>query len=131
MVELKRATSDFSNVGVIASPMAAFDTSCLNSVAQTKSVTVTGSFLDGSDVKIGPYPGCKFATTANGIYADSILLTGYGANFNIGLYTQVRTDSVADYSGIIPVMGGGDTLGINIVAVIVNSSPSLILRSIM
>ena len=73
----------------------------------------------------------KFATTANGIYADSILLTGYGANFNIGLYTQVRTDSVADYSGIIPVMGGGDTLGINIVAVIVNSSPSLILRSIM
>ncbi len=125
LVELKRATSDFSNVGVIASPMAAFDTSCLNSVAQTKSVTVTGSFLDGSDVKIGPYPGCKFATTANGIYADSILLTGYGANFNIGLYTQVRTDSVADYSGIIPVMGGGDTLGINIVAVIVNSSPQL------
>lgn len=125
LVELKRATSDFSNVGIIASPMAAFDTSCINSTVQTKSATITGSFLDGSDVKIGPYPGCKFAMTADGTYSDSIILSGYGANFNIGLYTQVRTDSVADYSGAIPVIGGGDTLAVNIVAVIVNSSPQL------
>jgi hypothetical protein len=120
VVELARPHTNNSDIGLYAPPVS-FDTVCVNSSSAPDSFAVSGMFLDGSKVTVGPAKGYSFATSVNGTYTDSIRITKYGASFKQLVYIKFNPQSAGVY-GSIPVKGGGaNAYSIPVTAVAVNN----------
>lgn len=125
-IELSRPDADLSDVGLVASTLAPFDTICYTAESLPQSFILSGHFLDGSDIVVGPYPNFKFATTANSTYLDSLILGGYGTSINSAIFVKfVPASKEVLVNGLIPVTGGGNTLTVPVIARSVNSLPSV------
>ena len=114
--------SDFGNV-------------CINSNSITKTFSLTGSLLDGSNVTIGPLSNFSFSTQTSGPFTNSLtLVSGSGAvpNYNSGnipnviIYVRFTPTTINNYNGLLPISGGGaPSINIQVIATGVNSIPSV------
>jgi hypothetical protein len=96
-----------NNVGLFASDALSFDTVCTLNASLAKSVVISGAFLDGSDVAVGPFTGYKFSFFADSAFNDSLVISNYGTSFEDSIYVQFNpTDSIS-YNGDCPISGGG------------------------
>jgi hypothetical protein len=121
VVELTRPRADKADVGLYAAPLS-FDTVCVNTSNILDSFFVSGMFLDGSKVTIGPALGYSFAKSADGPYTDSLKITKYGAAFKQLVYIKFHPENAGIY-GSIPVKGGGaNAYFIPVTAVAVNNA---------
>lgn len=126
VVELSRPNADLSGIGFSATPITQFDTLCINSISKPKTFTVSGAFLTGSTVTVGPLKGFKFSENIDGIYKDSIIISNIAGSFSKQLFIKFYSGSSGNYSAGIPVKGGGvSTFGLPVIAAAVNSSPAL------
>ena len=98
--------------------LTAFGAICLNVTAGPNSFTITSNALLAGNINVGPLNGYSFATTANGVYANSLSLTqpGGGAAYFQTIYVKFTPLAVQSYNGNIPVNGGGAPLSINVFA---------------
>ncbi|HRI20038.1 MAG TPA: SprB repeat-containing protein, partial [Panacibacter sp.] len=128
IIELTRPNWDQSNVGVFCSPVPAFDTVCINGSVKAKSFLVSGSFLNGSALKIGPLNGYRFSLDSEGVYSDTITISNYGTSINKTVYVKLVTSTTGTFSGNLPVRGGiGSTspVYVSLNGTVINSSPIL------
>ncbi len=126
LVEFARPKSDLSDVGLIASPLAAFDTICYNGESAANSFVLSGHYLDGTRVTVGPFRNYKFSVSANGTYTDSVIFEEYGTTINSTIFVKFNPDGKEVISkGSIPVRGSGFTLLVPVSATSVNSLPAI------
>lgn len=115
IAELTRPHANNADVGFSASPLS-FDSICVNS-ASTQPFTVSGLFLNGDRVVVGPLNGFSFSDSADGTYPDSLIIKKYGASFKQNIYVKFNPVQPGNYDGSIPVRGGGaDTLNVSVTA---------------
>jgi hypothetical protein len=120
VVELTRPRPNNVDVGLYASPTA-FDTICVNSTA-IDSLTVSGMFLNGSKVTVGPGNGCTFATSFNGPYTDSLIIKKYGASFKRLVFVKFDPKSAGALGSVGLRGGGANSFIIPVNAVAVNNA---------
>lgn len=126
IVELSRPAADLSNVGLFVSTPPVFDTICLGSTPQVKDFTLNGSFLNGTNVVVGPLAGYTFSTSATGVFNNTLSISGYGTFFNQQIFIKFNPAVAGVYSTVIPVTGGGaNTLSFPVKGVCVNTAPIL------
>jgi hypothetical protein len=106
LVELARPHANNADLGLFATSPVDFDTLCLDSSA-IRSFTVTGLFLDGSKITVGPLKGFKFSLDSDGRYMDSLKITGYGASLKKTIYVLFNPASTGSHNGNVIVKGGG------------------------
>jgi len=125
VIELVKAGFDTSRTGFSAAPVF-FDTICYTSVSKSQSTKLKGIFLDGSDVKVGPAAGFRFAErNEDDAFEDSIIIRNYGSNFGQTIYIIFKPVAPGNYNNI-PVTGGGvEMFSIPVSAVALNSKPHL------
>lgn len=124
MVELSRPEQ--SAIGFITSPVAGFDTVCLNSVNVAKTFVLNASGLNGTVVQVGPLNGFTFSTSDSGSYSSTLTYASYGTTINATVYVKINTGTEGNFSGNIPITGGGVTsANVNVNGVVLNTSPIL------
>ena len=128
VVEVSKSGNDQSKAAFTATSLNVFDTLCYTPAAVTKaqSFVLSGAFLDGSDVKIGPAAGFRFAeVNDSNAFQDSIVIKGYGSSLQKTIYVIFKPPYAGNFN-IIPVTGGGaQQLNVPANATAVNSSPDL------
>lgn len=126
VVELAKPGQTLSKSGFSATSPAPFDTICYTAMSDIHSFTLTGSFLDGSPVKVGPVAGFQFASTSvDSALQDSLIINSYGSGFQQTVYVRFKPSAAGNYN-IIPVTGGGTTkFDVPVSAVALNSSPDV------
>lgn len=126
VVELTRPNASNTNIGLATGTLTAFDTICVNSISPAQPVTVSGMFLNNSQVTIGPSKGFKFSTSQDAAYSDSVIINNYGASFKQVIYIEFAPAAAGTFNNAIPVKGGGvQTVYLNAKATALASSPQL------
>lgn len=125
LIELTRSSGNLSNVGLFTSPVSTFDDVCIKDSSTARLFTLTGAFLDGSDVVVGPLSGYSFSLSSNGPYSDSLIISNYGASVNYTIYVKLSAQEPGLYSGVVPIYGGGYFTSVELSGMVVNSSPQL------
>ena len=90
-----------------ASTLTSFGVNCLNAVAGPNSFVVTGTYLNASDVVVGPLAGYTFSSSAAGSFDDSLVITQSGGSFTDTVYVKFTPTAVQSYNGTISIIGGG------------------------
>jgi hypothetical protein len=112
LVEFERPDAFVNNNGLFASNFLSFDTMCVNTTTASKSVVLSGAFLNSSNVVVGPINGYQFSFVADSLFRDSLVIGNYGSAFRDTIYVRFKpTDSVC-YNGNCPISGGGVPNGI-------------------
>lgn len=125
-VELSKPKADFSDTGFTVTGAPVFDTTCYNGVSAAGTFLLSGHFLDGSNIIVGPLRGFKFSTSLNGVYYDSLIFNNYGSSLTQNIYVKFYPVGIKTYQGNIRVRGGNTrTAYLFIKAASVNSSPAL------
>lgn len=126
-VELSRPAFTSTSPAMFATDIPTLDTTCFNGVSASKYFVLSGYYLDGTPVSIGPLAGFKFALGDSDLYTDSLTITGYGTNINRTVYVKFYPSAAQTYQGNILVKGGGISAGINVFAkaTAINSLPNL------
>ena len=125
IVELSRSGNGVTGSTLSYSNALIFDTICITSTPDPLAVSITGLYLDNSNVVVGPLKGFSFATARDGVYSDSIIIS-QGAKFTQSLYVKFRPDAPGSYSGNIPVYGGGASkISLPVSAAAMNSAPDV------
>lgn len=106
VVELARPHANNADVGFAANALV-FDSLCVNSVSDPQPLTVSGLFLNGQKVTIGPLKGFSFSVAQDSTFADSLNIMQYGASFKQTVYVKFNPVQAGSYNGYIPVKGGG------------------------
>lgn len=126
VVELSRNGTAGSGSALFYSDPLTYDTICVNSSSYAQNVTVSGQLLNNTPVTVGPLNGYSFSLAADGTYADSLIISDYGATFTHSVFIKFNPLQARSYSGTIPVKGGGATkLNIPVTAASVNANPVL------
>lgn len=110
-------TSDNSNVievattvntdpSLSATALTAFGAVCIDSEDGPETFTITGAFLTEDNVVVGPLDGYTFSTD-DVTYLDTLNLDQAGGTYSQVIYVKILPSVVGDYSGNIPVSGGG------------------------
>lgn len=108
VVEFARPNKNISNTGIFATAVSApFDTICINSISPPKGVTLSGAFLTTRKIVVGPKPGFSFALSADGPFRDTVIIGNIDAYFKKDVFIRFNPATPGDYSGDIPVKGGG------------------------
>ncbi|MBX2979374.1 MAG: T9SS type A sorting domain-containing protein [Flavobacteriales bacterium] len=89
-----------------AGTLAAFGTLCINNTAGPLSFDLSGFNLDG-DVTIGPLEGFTFSDDEFGSFDNTLVLSPDFGELEQPVYVLFAPTLVQDYSGNIPVSGGG------------------------
>jgi hypothetical protein len=104
----------------------AYDTLCINGLSISKSFTLSGSGLSGSNIIVGPLSGYKISSVNSGPYSDSLIITNYGTSFSQPVYVKFSPANAASYNGDIIIRGGGaNPISVAVSGTAVNSSPLL------
>ena len=90
-----------------ASTLASFGVNCLNTVTGPNSFVVSGSYLNSSDVVVGPLVGYSFSTSASGTYDDSVVISQAGGTLVDTIYVKFSPTAIQSYNGSISITGGG------------------------
>jgi hypothetical protein len=124
VVELSRA--QLADSGFITTSLNRFDTVCVNSVVSPNSFILHASTLNGSNVQIGPFKGYGFSTSATGNFTDSLIINNYGNAINQTIYVKLNTANAGNWSGNIPITGGGKKKAlVSVAGNVLNTSPVL------
>jgi hypothetical protein len=103
-----------------------FDTVCINGTSAAQSFNLNASGLDGTDVNIGPADGLLFSPALNGVYSNTLVISGYGTAINRPVYVKFNPSAEGIYNNAISINGGGGaSTSVNATGVAVNSSPAL------
>jgi hypothetical protein len=124
-VELSR--KEQSDEGLITTALEPFDSVCVNTETTTaKSFVINGASLNGTPILVGPLNGFKFSTSGTGAFANSLTFSDYGSAINTTVYVKQNTVTTGDFSGNIPVSGGGSaSVSVKAISVISNTNPAL------
>jgi hypothetical protein len=124
VVELSRA--QLADSGFITTSLNRFDTVCVNSVVAPNSFILHAAALNGKNVKIGPFKGYSFSTSATGNFSDSLIIKNYGNSINQTIYVKLNTANAGNWSGNIPITGGGNKKAlVSVAGNVLNTSPIL------
>lgn len=126
IVEFRRPYQG-ETVGFSASKVPGFPTVCANSNSVSyQALYLSGSFLSGGDVVVGPLKGFSFSADSGKTYPDSVIIKDVGGAFSKKLFIKFKPDAAAVYDGNIPVKGAGiNSIDIPVQASAVSSSPAL------
>ena len=124
-VELGRPKQDQSDVGLSVSETLPFDTLCVYSTSTVKSFSITGAFLNGSNIKLGPFKGYTFSFNTDSTYGDFLTISKYGNAVNKTIYVKFAPSAAQSYTGYLQVSGGGYKDSVLIKGTGVLSSPAL------
>jgi hypothetical protein len=123
-VELSRQPQ--SSAAFITTPISSFDTVCQNSDIPAKNFVLNAASLDGSKVQIGPRDGYLFSLKPDSNFSSSLSFINYGSTLNYTIYVKINTKDTGNFSGRIPVKGGGlPSSPVKVYGTVVNSSPLL------
>lgn len=126
IVELVRPNSSASNIGLFATSVPSFGTVCTDTETESKSFTLYGQFLNGSDIKLGPLNGFKISTTPAGPFTDSVTINNYGTSLSKTIYIKFSATGTASFDGDIPVQCADvNPFGVAITASSLNSKPDV------
>ena len=108
------------------SSLSAFGAQCTNSVNGPNSFIITGTNLTAANVTVGALAGYTYSTTSGGTYTTTLSLTQPGGSYSQQIYVTFTPIAVQNYSGNIPV-GGGGASSVNVAASGsgVNTSPTV------
>jgi hypothetical protein len=106
VVELTRSLQNRRQAVITGTPVT-FDPICVNSTSDTKTLVVSGSFLNGKRVLVGPLKGFSFSFSQDSTYSDSLKIRDYGASFSKTLYVKFNPEEAGSFDGLIPMRGGG------------------------
>jgi hypothetical protein len=125
VVELLR--DQLTDTAFITTALNAFDTACVNSVVLPNSFILHAAGLDGSNVQIGPFNNYSFSTSLTGNFTDSLIINNYSNNaINQTIYVKLNTANVGNWSGNIPITGGGKKKTcVRVSGNVLNTSPVL------
>lgn len=99
-----------------ASPLAAFGGHCANSGDYgPNTFTLNGSSLSTANLTVGPLTGFTFSTVSFGFFSPSLSIPQSGGGYSRVIYVKFTPTAVNDYSGNIPI-GGGGAASINLAA---------------
>lgn len=111
---------------IIATPLTAFGSLCLNTTAGPNSFTISSTGLSNANVTVGPLAGYSFSTTAGGTYTTSLSIPQAGGAFTQTIFVKFTPTAVQSYNGNIPVAGGGaNTINVAVSGSGVNSPATL------
>ncbi|RYY39102.1 MAG: hypothetical protein EOO08_11260 [Chitinophagaceae bacterium] len=94
-------------ISLTVSPLANFDSVCVNTVSVPRSFTITGTNLTTANITVAAQPGFQYATTATGPYSPSLSLTQPGGSYSQTVFVQFLPTAVQSYNSGIQVSGGG------------------------
>lgn len=124
VIELSRPAQ--SAKGIVTSCLHSFDTVCLKGTANPKSFVITGAYLNGSDVTVGPLKDYTFSKYQAGPYNTSLVYSSYGSQINSTVYVKLNTDTNGVFNDSIPVVGGGvPSVKVAAKGTVLNTSPAL------
>jgi hypothetical protein len=112
---------------LVATALQAFGNVCANTASPANSFVLTGSNLTAADVVVGPLAAYSFSTTAAGTYTSSLTLPATGGSINQAVFVKFTPVAAQNYTGNIPVSGGGITSPVSVGAIGlgVNTAPSV------
>lgn len=112
---------------ITATSLADFGTACINATVGPNSFDLTGTNLSTADVTVGPLAGFEFATSNAGPFTVDLTISQPGGAFSQTVYVRFVPTAAQNYSGNIPVDGGGLTTAVQVAASGIgeNSVPSL------
>ena len=90
-----------------ASALADFGGICINTTSAAASFTISSTYLNNTNVNVGPLAGFSFSTSANGTYAASLSLVQPGGPYSQEIFVKFSPVAIQFYNGNIPVSGGG------------------------
>lgn len=109
-----------------ATSLSAFGATCINQTVGPVAFDLSGSNLTTDDITVGPLAGFTFATSAGGTFTPTLTITQGGGSFNQTIHVIYLPTAIQNYSGNIPVSGGGATaLNVAVSASGVNNTPAL------
>ncbi|MEP7319465.1 MAG: T9SS type A sorting domain-containing protein, partial [Panacibacter sp.] len=125
VVELSRPKPDRSDVGLFVADTLSFDTLCINSTSAIEYFSVSGAFLNGTNIKIGPLKGYTFSINQDSAFTDYLTISKYGTAINKKIYTKFSPVATETYTGSLPITGGGYKDTVIVKGVGVSSRPIL------
>ncbi|WP_306353273.1 hypothetical protein [Flavobacterium sp. '19STA2R22 D10 B1'] len=120
---------------ITATPLADFGNLCINNISESKSFTLTGTFLTAGDITIAPLSGFSYSETVNGTYTGTLVLNQTGGSYSKEIFVKFNPVAVQSYNGNISISGGGISspiivaakgAGINTPATITNENTTAI-----
>jgi Lamin Tail Domain len=112
-----------------ATELPVFGDKCIDTSNGPESFTITGAFLDMTNVTVGPLAGYTFSTEADGDYFDDLDLVQDGGDYTQEIFVRFEPALVIDYSGDIAVVGGGaDSIDVVATGAGVNSAPTAVIN---
>lgn len=120
LVEFSRPDSVQSNIGIHTTPLADFDTVCINSNT-VKSFTVSGDFMNNKTVQIGPASGYHFSFS-DSAFEDSLIISDYGNRFSKQVFVKLNTSDTGTFTATLPITAiSQDSILLDISGTVVNS----------
>ena len=114
-----------------ATALAPFGSVCVNTVAGPAMINLSAVNLTTADVTVGPLSGFSFSATVAGTYTPSLSFTQTGGSFNQDIYIKFSPVAIQNYSGNIPVAGGGAaSINIAVTAEGSNNAPAVVSGSV-
>lgn len=80
---------------------------CVNTTSAANSFTISSTYLNATNINVGPFAGYSFSTSATGTYTASLSLTQPGGQFSQEVFVKFSPTAIQFYNGNIPVSGGG------------------------
>lgn len=105
--EISVTTSNSIPPALSTSALTAFGSVCVNTGSAANPFTISGTNLTAANVTVGPLAGYAFSTSASGPFTASLNLPQPGGAYTQTVYVQLTPNAVQNYSGSIPVSGGG------------------------
>ncbi len=101
---------------ITATTLTAFGSVCVSTTAGPNSFTISGSNLTSAAVTVGALNGFTYSTTSGGTYTSTLSLTQPGGTYSQQVFVKFTPTAVQNYSGNIPVSGGGISGTVNVAA---------------
>lgn len=123
---------------VTSTTPAAFGDICLNTTAGPNNFDITGANLTVADLVVGPLAGYAFSLSPGGPFTPTLTLVHGAGNYNQTIFVEFTPTTATNYSGNIPVSGGGLAAPANVAvsgsgsagtATVVTGSPSAITQT--
>jgi len=90
-------------------PLAGFDSVCMDTVSASNPMTISGINLTNEDVTVGPAEGFSFSDSETGTYSSTLVLPQVGGTFSQTVFVRFEpTDAIA-YESTVAIAGGGAT----------------------
>lgn len=92
---------------LLATALTDFGGVCVNTTTAANSFTISSTYLNATNINVGPFAGYSFSTSATGTYTASLSLTQPGGQFSQEVFVKFSPTAIQFYNGNIPVSGGG------------------------